>query len=99
MFNGIDTYVANPLMLTHTQSTASNAWTVPVIQGLPFQGWTKAVQSVVAETALTTAGGARVSEMPWVQTQVGGSNRQLRLNWTTPVRGRVAIFARMDRPQ
>ncbi|RJL18616.1 glycosyl hydrolase family 28-related protein [Paracoccus siganidrum] len=99
MFNGIDTYVANPLMLTHTQATASNAWTIPVAQGLPFQGWTKSVQSVVAETQLTSASGAQVSEMPWVQTQVGASNRQLRLNWSTPVRGRVAIFARMDRPQ
>ncbi len=99
MFNGINTYVANPLMLQHTQSTASDSWTLPVVQGLPFRGWARAVQSVVAETALTTASGARVSEMPWVQTQIGSSNRQLRLNWSTPVRGRVAIYARMDRPQ
>lgn len=98
MFNGVETYVANPLMLQHNQESVSNTWTVPVVHGLPFRGWTKTVQSVVAETALSAANGSRVTEMPWVQTQVGGTNRQIRLNWSVPVRGRVAVFARMDRP-
>ena len=99
MFNGIDTYVANPLLVTHDQASVANSWTLPAVLGLPFGGWTKSVESLVAETALTNASGQQVGEMPWVQTQVGGSNRQLRLNWAVPVRGRVSLFARMDRPQ
>lgn len=99
MFNGIDVYVANPLLVTHEQASASDGWVLPAIQGLPFGGWTKSVESLVAETALTNAAGQQVGEMPWVQTQVGGANRQLRLNWTVPVRGRVSLLARMDRPQ
>ncbi|MFV0382979.1 glycosyl hydrolase family 28-related protein [Paracoccus sp. (in: a-proteobacteria)] len=98
-FNGIQTYVANPLLVTHTQTSADKNWTFPVIDGLPFQGWTKSVQSLVAEAAVTDAGGSRVSEMPWAQTGIGTSNRQIRLNWNTPVKGRISAWVRMDRPQ
>ena len=97
-FNGIQTYVANPLLVRHHQATASNAWTLPVVQGLPFKGWAKMAESVVAESAITTGGGARVSEMPWVQDRIGTSKRQLRLNWSAAVKGDVAVRVRMDSP-
>lgn len=86
-------------MLQHDQATPATAWTLPVIEGLPFRGWAKSVQSVVAETPLTTASGARVDAMPWVQTEIGSSRRQIRLNWQTALKGGVCVYARMDRPQ
>lgn len=98
-FNGINTYVSNPLLVTYTQTTASNAWTLPVLEGLPFQSWVKSVQSVVAETVITNAAGTKVTEMPWVQTQIGTTKRQLRLNWNAATKGTVSVYARMDRPQ
>ncbi|WP_207102233.1 glycosyl hydrolase family 28-related protein [Paracoccus shandongensis] len=98
-FNGVRNYVSNPLMLQHNQTSASTAWTLPVIEGLPFKGWAKSVQSVIAETAITTAAGARVDAAPWVQTEIGTTKRQIRLNWPSAVKGRVSIYARMDRPQ
>lgn len=98
-FNGVANYVSNPLMVQHVQNTLSNAWTLPVIAGLPFQGWAKSVQSVVSEGEITDAGGTRLDATPWVQTQIGATRRQIRLNWATPVRGRVCVYARMDRPQ
>jgi hypothetical protein len=98
-FNGVKNYVSNPLMLQHNQTSTSTSWTLPVIEGLPFKGWAKSVQSVIAETAITNAAGARVDTAPWVQTEIGTTKRQLRLNWPSPVRGRVTVYARMDRPQ
>ena len=98
-FNGINTYVANPLMIQMTQNTASNSWTSPVLTGLPFQGWARSVQSVVNETALLTPGGQQLDASPVVQVEQGPARRQIRLNWSQPVRGRVCIYARMDRPQ
>ncbi|MGN7869162.1 glycosyl hydrolase family 28-related protein [Paracoccus sp. 22332] len=98
-FNGILNYVSNPLMVQHNQISAATAWTLPVIEGLPFKGWAKSVQSVIAETAITDAAGARVDAAPWTQVEVGTSRRQIRLNWPTAARGRVCVYARMDRPQ
>ncbi|MBW7055733.1 glycoside hydrolase family 55 protein [Paracoccus bogoriensis] len=98
-FNGVNTYVANPLMVQFTQNTASNNWTLPVIAGLPFQGWARSVQSVVNETALLNSAGQRVDAAPHVQVEIGTTRRQIRLTWAQPLRGRVCIYARMDRPQ
>lgn len=98
-FNGINTYVANPLMIQFNQSNVNANWTIPVIQGLPFQGWAKSVQSVVNETALLNAAGERVDANPQVQVEVGSTRRQIRLTYAQPLRGRVCIYARMDRPQ
>ena len=98
-FNNINVYVANPLTLQHQQNTADDAWTLPVVEGLPFRSWAQSVASVVAETAITTGSNQRVGLMPWVEMQVGGSRRQLRLNWSQPVKGRVSVMVRMDRPQ
>ncbi|MDO5647434.1 glycosyl hydrolase family 28-related protein [Paracoccus sp. (in: a-proteobacteria)] len=98
-FNGINTYVANPLMVQHNQSTATATWTLPALTGLPFQGWAKSVQSVVNESALMDGSGRRVDGAPAVATEIGTAKRQIRLSWAQPVRGRVAVYARMDRPQ
>ena len=74
-------------------------WTPPVLTGLPFQGWARSVQSVVTEVALQSTSGARVDATPTVVPDSGTSKRQIRLTWSQPLRGRVCIYARMDRPQ
>ena len=98
-FNGVKSYVSNPLMLQHNQTSAATTWTLPVIDGLPFKGWAKSVQSVIAESAIVNASGTRVDAAPWVQTEIGTTKRQIRLNWPSGVKGKVSIYARMDRPQ
>ncbi|TGN62420.1 right-handed parallel beta-helix repeat-containing protein [Paracoccus liaowanqingii] len=97
-FNGVNTYVANPLMVQHTQNTAAATWTTPALAGLPSQGWAKSVQSVVTETPLLTAAGVRSDASPTVTPEIGSSRRQIRLSWAQPLRGRVCIYALMDRP-
>ncbi|WP_411839321.1 glycosyl hydrolase family 28-related protein [Paracoccus sp. ME4] len=98
-FNGINTYVSNPLMVQITQNSVSSSWTSVALTGLPFQAWAKSVQSVVTETSLLTAGGDRVDASPTVQVEFGTARRQIRLNWAQALRGRVCVYARMDRPQ
>ncbi|RMC37327.1 glycosyl hydrolase family 28-related protein [Paracoccus alkanivorans] len=97
-FNGVETYVANPLLVTHIQNSASRRWTFPAIEGLPFKGRAKSVKSIVMESGLTDSAGLQVAEMPWVQTEIGTGKRQIRLNWSKSLKGRVSIYARMDRP-
>lgn len=98
MFNGVNTYVANPVDITHSQATASNRWLITVDKALPFNGWVRNVESVVATSAITNAANARISEMPWVQTQLAANQRQIALNWNAAARGAVSIRARMDNP-
>lgn len=98
MFNGVNTYVANPVDISHDQATASNRWLLTVDKALPFNGWVRNVESVVATSAITNAGNSRVGEMPWVQTQMAANQRQIALNWGSAVRGSVSLRARMDFP-
>lgn len=97
-FNGITTYVANPVQIRHRQATAATVWTLPAVQGLPFKGWVKTVQSVVSELPVTNAAGTTVAEMPWVRLRAGTDFRQVQLNWKTAVKGQVSVWARMDAP-
>jgi hypothetical protein len=98
MFNGVQTYVANPVDVVYAQSTGSNRWMVNVDVALPFNGWARKVESVVAESQIISNSGGRVVEMPWVQTQQGTNRKQIALNWGVPTRGTVAMRVRMDTP-
>src|SRR5690606_188271 len=71
MFNGVNTYVANPVDVAFTQGTASNRWVITVDTALPFNGWVRNVQSVVATSQITNAANKPVFEMPWVQSALG----------------------------
>jgi transposase len=98
MFNGVNTYVANPVDVTFTQATASNRWLVPVNVALPFDGWAKNVQSVIATGPITNANNARVAEMPWVQAAMGTTRKQVAVNWGAATKGTISLRVRMDNP-
>lgn len=97
-FNGVDTFVANPLNTSFTQATAQTVWSVPMGTQMCFNAWAKNVDSIIAETMITNASNQRVTEMPWVQTQQGASRKDLRVNWSVPAKGRVTLKLRMDNP-
>lgn len=96
-FSGVKTFVANPLRLTHQQNTAAKVWTLPVVTGFPFNAPPKSVESVIAESALVDNSGKQQSGMPWVQVNAGSAKRQIALNWSSSLRGKVAVSARADR--
>ncbi|WP_312531499.1 glycosyl hydrolase family 28-related protein [Paracoccus sp. (in: a-proteobacteria)] len=98
LFNGVNTYVANPVDLTLQQNTAANRWVIAAGAALPFNGWARKVESIVAETAITTSSNNRVSEMPWVENQVGSDRQSIALNWSAAVKGTVSLRVRVDTP-
>ncbi|MFH5774482.1 glycosyl hydrolase family 28-related protein [Paracoccus sp. NGMCC 1.201697] len=99
MFNGVLTYVANPVDVSFTQSSAASRWLVPVDVALPFNGWAKRVESLVATGPITTASNGRVMEMPWFQLAQGSSKKQIGINWSAATKGSVALRVRMDSPE
>ncbi|MFT4013093.1 MAG: glycosyl hydrolase family 28-related protein [Paracoccus sp. (in: a-proteobacteria)] len=98
MFNGVQVYIANPVDVSFTQGTASNRWIVPVTAALPFNGWAKNVESVVATSAITNGANARITEMPWLQSSVGAAKKQIAVNWSAATKGSVSLRVRMDNP-
>lgn len=97
-FNGVNTYVANPVDISHTQATAASRWVLTINAQLPFNGQARNIESVIARSPITNSAGARISEMPWVQTQLGTTGRQVAFNWTTPTKGSLSFRVRVDNP-
>ncbi len=97
-FNNVDAYVANPVDITHTQGTAASRWVLTINTALPFNGWARNVESIIAKTALTNSNGARVMDMPWVETEQGTTRRQIAFNWGAAVKGSVSFRVRVDNP-
>ncbi|MDP3338867.1 glycosyl hydrolase family 28-related protein [Frigidibacter sp.] len=97
-FTGVDQVTASPVFLQHDQATEAATWTVAPGAYLPFGGWARNVESVVAEGMITTASGARVSEMPFVQVEQGTSKQEVRVNWSAACKGRMQIKVRVDNP-
>lgn len=98
MFNGVLTYVANPVDITHNQASAASRWVVPVDVALPFNGWARRVESVVATGPITNASNGRITEMPWLQAAQGTNRKQIGINWSAATKGSVALRVRMDNP-
>ncbi len=97
-FTAVDQVTASPVYLQHDQATEAATWTVAPGAFMPFGGWARNVESVVAEGMITTASGARVTEMPYVAVEQGSSKQEVRVNWSAACKGRVQIKVRVDNP-
>ena len=97
-FTGVDTFVANPVTITHAQNTAAAKWVVDTATSLPFGAFALKLDSVIAETPVRGAGGNILSEMPFVSAREGTSQANVGLNWSAPASGRMAVRIRMDNP-
>src|SRR5690606_13601471 len=97
-FNAINQVIANPVAITHDQAAAATTWTVQPGPFLPFGGWARAVESLVAEGMISGAANERRSDMPYVQIEQGASKQDVTLNWAAAAKGRVRVMVRMDTP-
>lgn len=98
-FSGVRTPTANPLTVSHRQNTAAARWVVGTGGALPFNAQALRVESVVAEGAVTTASGARNTDLPSVTAAQGTAKDQLYLDFSQAVRGAMALKIRMDQAE
>lgn len=98
IFNAVTQLTASPVFLQYDQATAQTVWTVDPGAYLPFGGWARNVESVVAEGMITNATGTRVAEMPHVIVEQGAAKNQVTLNWSQASKGRVHLRVRVDNP-
>lgn len=97
-YNGVNMRVASPLLVEHTQSTASDTWAVNSGDLLPFSGRARNVTAVVPEGAITTAGGTAQYVMPYAQVEQGVGGQFANLKWPVAVKGKVQVTLRVDNP-
>ncbi|MEI4473259.1 glycosyl hydrolase family 28-related protein [Frigidibacter sp. MR17.24] len=95
-FTSIDQVTASPVYLQIDQTTAATTWVLNAGAYMPFGGWVRNVESLVAEGAILTAGGGRITEMPYVAVEQGTSKQEARVNWSQAARGRLQLRLRCD---
>jgi hypothetical protein len=97
-FNGVNQTIANPVVLRHDQVTAAATWTVQAAPFLPFGGFARTVEAIVAEGPVTGAAGEARGDMPFARVEQGAGRNLITLNWANPSKGRVNVTVRADSP-
>jgi len=97
-FNGITQPTRNPYIDIHNQQTAASVWVIDTGAFLPFEGWTRTIESIQPVHAITDAANQPVWAMPYVQPVNTPNTNQFRLVWPEPVKGRIRFSVRMDNP-
>ena len=95
-FNNIQYHTKNPAQLRFTQNSTQAVWTVDASEQLPFGGYARFVDSIVAHDAIKTSSNAVQYSMPYTQTEQGYSKALVNLRWPTNVKGTVRLTVRCD---
>jgi Pectate lyase superfamily protein/Right handed beta helix region len=97
-FAAVSQLCANPVRIRHDQASVATIWTVDGAAFLPFGGWARNVEAVVAQGMITGPVGERRSDMPFAATEQGASKDRVTLNWLNGSKGSVLVTIRMDSP-
>ena len=97
-FNSIGQNTINPVSLQFDQLSTATTWSLDVSSYLPFGGRAREVTSVTTEGAIENGSANAVFAMPYVTTESGAGGGEVALTWPEPVKGRVHVTARVDRP-
>lgn len=97
-YTGINQTTLSPVTLEFDQNTNAETWTLDPSAYLPFGGNARTVTSIIAEGEIQNAANARVTGMPYVNVNAGGSYKYVQLVWPEPCRGTVQVTTRVDKP-
>ncbi len=95
-FNNISTKTENPLRVVHSQNSAATTWTVESNAALPFSGYARDVQSIVAQGPIRTGSNRTIYTTPYIDTEKGTGKTAVHVKWSDSVKGKVGISLRCD---
>ena len=98
VFHGVSQSCVNPLTLQHDQNSPAATWTVDGADYLPFRGEALTVVSVMPEGPLRDNGNAITFAAPYAEVRQGNDADRIALKWPEPLKGRVQVTLRCDRP-
>ena len=96
-FNNVRKRSENPLRLSHKQNSAGTVWTVETDGQLPFGGYARDVESLVAKSEMKSSSNKRTYHMPYVALEQGSAKDRVNLNWPEAIKGTVGLKVRCDR--
>ncbi len=97
-FNNVTQWIANPVLVSHTQNTAAETWNVSAGGFVPFGGRIRMVESVAPEGLITNALGTARYVFPFSVPGTGGAGNEAQVRWGEAVRGKALVTMRMDVP-
>ncbi|HBD90890.1 MAG TPA: hypothetical protein DC061_10000 [Gemmobacter sp.] len=97
-FNGVSQVTMNPLLIAHEQNSEAATWTVNGSGFLPFNGRALVVSGVVADGALRDSGNVANYAAAHSDTEQGDDGDRITLRWPEPLRGKVWVTIRCDKP-
>ncbi|WP_136682400.1 glycosyl hydrolase family 28-related protein [Falsirhodobacter xinxiangensis] len=97
-FHGITEATVSPVTVEHAQTTAAGTWTIDGSSFMPFGAWSRNVRAVVAEGPITSASGAVMVPVPYVEVEKGSAKNRVELHWPQAAKGRVHVTLRCDNP-
>ncbi len=95
-FHGISKPVANPLLIESQQNSNQQTWVIDTGPGLPFEARSLSVDAVVVRGGVRNASNQLNYDNPFVRAQQGPNANEVHVVWSEPVRGKIAVTARMD---
>ena len=96
-FNNVRKRSENPLRLSHKQNSAGTVWTVETDGQLPFGGYARDVESLIAKSEMKSSSNKRTYHMPYVALEQGSAKDRVNLNWPEAIKGTVGLKVRCDR--
>ena len=97
-YTGITKKTVNPVVISHTEASDVKTWVVDLAPYLPFQGWARRVESIVADGRISKGANVQVTDMPYVNTRQGAANAMVDIVWADACKGTVWVTARVDNP-
>ena len=97
-FSNVSQGIMNPVIVAHTQGTASDTWNVGAGGFIPFGGRIRMVESVQPEGTITNGSNAARYVFPNATPGTGGQGNETQLRWGEAVRGKAIVTMRMDLP-
>jgi len=95
-FHSISFQAMNPLRVEHSENSPAQTWQISPEGELPFEGWARGVDSVVAIGEIRNSANSTVYATPYVKTEQGPDKDEVQLVWPEPVKGKVAVLMRID---
>ena len=95
-YHNVSAQAHNPLIIEHTQNSNAQTWTVDTNDQLPFGGYCRFVDSVVAIGDIRNSSNAKQFQAPVARGLAGANDDQFTLEWSTAVRGPIRATVRMD---
>lgn len=95
-YNNVDTKTENPLHVTHAQNATAKTWTVKSNDALPFMGYARDVEGVIAKGAIKDSSNAATYDFPYVEVERGSGKQDVAVKWAKSVKGKIGLTLRCD---